>query len=673
MLPRLFGIGLTAAFCALGIARADETQQRASLGCRHASILNADYLCSSVRFTDAALELNQVYQALLHQTDISGRTRLSRELEVFISAASHDCNLSVPQTTQESAINCLVEKYRSRREEWLPRLSTDGYEEASRPVEVHLQLQLALREVRFLDPGAAIDGDYGVTTRRAIALYQASEGIGASVPGVLDDRTAEHLLARPNQPINILRVEAELEVDITWPEIPASNGPMRIWIGWNGSAGNCDDCLSIFADGVIDRQASARLDAILRNNDEISALGNYRRTIYLNSPGGNIDAALELGRTIRRWGLNTVVAASLPVDLYEEAAAVHASEQPVNVQRGRLERFHRRLARINREEREGAPQFPVPGICSSACFFAFLGGVGRAVDVQRGVNQLGRIRVHQFAQPGQQTDAQEALIVAQRTTARLANYITQMGADAGSLILGASTPARELRTLTVQEMSRYRITTTRSDYVSDWSIQFLTGNDLAVVADFSLSSRQISHAVICHTNPTGEREVRFAIGLRDPFQRRMQHRAFMMKFSSESPTSQSGPPPRAFLRFLDESTVRKIIDYNIRARRGDFDGLDWPVTEDREFDEAEDALFVDMLNSRSYSYLVFRLPRDSVERIRTGALAGYSYDEMFVTTEFGGGMGGRGPQALRLTGPWHISPRTRIHDIIGVIVTACRQ
>jgi hypothetical protein len=551
-------------------------------------------------------------------------------------------------------------------------LSADGHEEANRPIEVHLQLQALLRDAGFLESGAVIDGTFGANTRRAIALYQASEGIGASVPGVLDDRTAEMLMMRPRTLPNIRRSERP-SLRIAWPDLPSLNAPMRIWAGWNGSAGNCDDCQYIFAEGIIDAQAASRLDALLRGNSELAAQGYYRRTLYLHSAGGNVDAAIDLGRTIRRWRLDTAVAVSVPFDLYSDTAEALSDDQSVDVRREQATRFQRRLARLSRSEREdGGVQVPVPGSCSSACFFAFLGGVNRTTLVELNSSQIGRVRVHQFTHPSRQSSSLDAFTVAQQTTARLASFITQMGADSGSLILAAAVPTTELRTLSRAELQRYRITTDIPDQSSDWSIQWITNQDLAAVSDFTLDSRQMSHAIICHTNSEGQREVRFAVGLRDPFRRYMSERDYLLR---ESTGIDSTIDPRGFFRgsyltFLREREVSNIVSYNSRPRDDELGSLEWPV-EDREFHQSEDAPIVDMINVRHYTYLVFRLPSGTFDGIRTSVIVGYNYMESHITTNFGGGMGLRGPRSMDLTGPWHLSPQHRARETFSIIANAC--
>ena len=59
----------------------------------------------------------------------------------------------------------------------------------------------------------------------------------------------------------------------------------------------------IYAEGEIDEAAPQRLEKLIEKL-RIPPLSD----VYFNSPGGNVIAALELGRLIRRNGLNTHVA-----------------------------------------------------------------------------------------------------------------------------------------------------------------------------------------------------------------------------------------------------------------------------------------------------------------------------------------------------------------------------
>lgn len=75
------------------------------------------------------------------------------------------------------------------------------------------------------------------------------------------------------------------------------------------SGGNCSTCAWIAADGEIaEGDAQALLNYIETNEIE------YQKLIRINSPGGNVAAAIELGTLIRERGMHVVVARTLEYD-----------------------------------------------------------------------------------------------------------------------------------------------------------------------------------------------------------------------------------------------------------------------------------------------------------------------------------------------------------------------
>jgi hypothetical protein len=115
-----------------------------------------------------------------------------------------------------------------------------------------------------------------------------------------------------------------------------------------GTAGN----QWIVADGEITAATPDEFATFLKTEDvKIGA----RIEVYLDSPGGSLLAGIKLGEIIRRYGLGTRVASTVPL----------------NIGSGSF-----------KFETDGA------GNCYSACSFAFLGGKWRiAVDQSIGVHQ----------------------------------------------------------------------------------------------------------------------------------------------------------------------------------------------------------------------------------------------------------------------------------------------
>ena len=119
--------------------------------------------------------------------------------------------------------------------------------------------------------------------------------------------------------------------------------------------------------------------------------------VRLNSPGGNLVGGIALGEAFRTEGFATEVGSSKPYP------------NPIN---------------------GGLPLFEeAPGVCASACAYAFLGGTARTLDPN------SRLGFHQFftasalTAPAAKLFSGQDLDATQRLTAALVLYIVQMGVD----------------------------------------------------------------------------------------------------------------------------------------------------------------------------------------------------------------------------------------------------
>lgn len=126
------------------------------------------------------------------------------------------------------------------------------------------------------------------------------------------------------------------------------------------------------------------------------------KLVTFNSNGGNTYKSFELGRLIRRLGLDTV------------------------------------QLRSNN--------------CESACAFAFMGGVNRNA-------QPGSIGIHQSAFTSKDIETDVAVIAIQLLVADIVAYHTEMGIDPSILHLMMSTPNSDIRYLSVDEMVRFKMIT----------------------------------------------------------------------------------------------------------------------------------------------------------------------------------------------------------------------
>jgi hypothetical protein len=221
------------------------------------------------------------------------------------------------------------------------------------------------------------------------------------------------------------------------------------------SGGNCDTCYWIAADGVIERDTADNLKAFL-GYDGVTPMPGIR--IHLNSPGGDLIGGVLLGQTIREIQLNTAVSTSVTQEVWRDNLHVALPEKDPHSE------------------------------CSSACVFAFIGGVNRYASKNTppdevGFRDLGQLGVHQFYD-AEALDDPEVLsrsakdaIFDQLLISRLLRHLNQMGVSAELLQLASQTPPTDMHFLTEDELTR-----TRSD---SWSVRdlFIRGyrNGVAIV------------------------------------------------------------------------------------------------------------------------------------------------------------------------------------------------
>lgn len=150
--------------------------------------------------------------------------------------------------------------------------------------------------------------------------------------------------------------------------------------------------------GSIDPGSSRRFAA------EITARGEYVRTVSLDSPGGSLDDAMAMARLVREKGFGTEVA-------------------------------------------DGA-------ICASSCPLVLAGGVERSVGARAAVG------LHQFYAAGRPgTAPEQAMADAQVTTARISRLLIELDIDPALWLHALDTPPRALYYLSAEELRRYRLVT----------------------------------------------------------------------------------------------------------------------------------------------------------------------------------------------------------------------
>jgi hypothetical protein len=185
---------------------------------------------------------------------------------------------------------------------------------------------------------------------------------------------------------------------------------------------------NIILSGEIDAGAQARVAKALKQT------GNDGADVFLDSPGGNLLAGMQLGRILRDAGVNTYVGS---------------------------------VAADNEHKFAGKPGIKlVPGGCYSACSLAFLGGVYRyAIDG----SQYG---VHRFSNPSGATA--NDLDAAQVVSAAIGNFIRDMDVNPGLFDLMASQGKDGIRIQTKSELNRFNVVNNGRKR-PEWTIEAIEG------------------------------------------------------------------------------------------------------------------------------------------------------------------------------------------------------
>ncbi|WP_019954177.1 COG3904 family protein [Yoonia vestfoldensis] len=158
----------------------------------------------------------------------------------------------------------------------------------------------------------------------------------------------------------------------------------------------------LMMNGAIDPDDPARLTAYLDTLDTVPA------TVAINSPGGSVDAALQIGAALRAQALNTLI---------------------------------------------------LPGMaCLSACPYMLAGGV------ERHVSATGAVGLHQhyYETPGYMP-VFFAVENIQRGQGETMRYLIEMGIDPGVMVHGLSTPPDEIYVLVESELIETRLATDMID------------------------------------------------------------------------------------------------------------------------------------------------------------------------------------------------------------------
>jgi len=204
--------------------------------------------------------------------------------------------------------------------------------------------------------------------------------------------------------------------------------PMRFTLFADGSLETCAATCRplIAASGMITADSSRQFITFVRDNALQAVRGGQAgATVVLESDGGSVLGALDLGRAIRRFGFATTVG---------RVVDRHAA---TSVRYGDV---------ISHAD------------CQSMCSFVLLGGV------QRHVPPDARVLVHQIWLGDRREDAvaanytAEDLVVVQRDIGAILQYTTEMGGDVELVALSLKVPPWEpMRALTREELRRVKL------------------------------------------------------------------------------------------------------------------------------------------------------------------------------------------------------------------------
>lgn len=246
----------------------------------------------------------------------------------------------------------------------------------------------------------------------------------------------------------------------TWtdPKIFSDDlSPMRFAVVRSNAIGcepNCPEWIS--AEGAIEAGTPAQLKRVLKT------LGRRKLPIIVNSPGGNVDAALQLGRIIRKNKLDIAVGTTKFSDCWPGMKDCRANDG------------------------KGAAYFGIASdggaMCNSACPLMFAGGVGRVVGgwAYLGVHQITTTHfrtTRQYRTTYRVVRGKKYKITTETVTQdnvgyktyemskaierRLSAYLREMGVERGVLDRMKATPASDIRQIALDDMLTMKLVTSR--------------------------------------------------------------------------------------------------------------------------------------------------------------------------------------------------------------------
>jgi hypothetical protein len=235
------------------------------------------------------------------------------------------------------------------------------------------------------------------------------------------------------------------------------NAPMDF--KYTGNGGNIKGSDWIAAEGTITADTPNRFKAFLVKTIARNTF------VQFNSPGGNLVAALKLGEMIRAAHLDTSVGRTV----------------------------------FNQDG--GMWSGVLPGVCVSACAYAFLGGEMRVV----GESELG---VHQFYdnraldEPEKKAFSAIDVSIDQVLGGLVLDYVLRMGVDAGLVSLAERTSPWEMHYLTSVELKNFRVANT-SFTDTGWKIEARSGGAMLMITSTYSTRPPVTMTLVCRRGKAG--------------------------------------------------------------------------------------------------------------------------------------------------------------------------
>lgn len=233
----------------------------------------------------------------------------------------------------------------------------------------------------------------------------------------------------------------------------ASAEPMTFQPGGNDT--RCRECAFIQASGEFVDDTPHVFERFLDSAPDYAP-----KRVRLNSLGGSLQAGIRLGEIFRARGIVTEVGSD-------------------------------RVDPVLRPGFGGRASSRTPGVCASACAYAFFGGIERVLD------EGSKLGVHRFysknalAQPAEKIFTGHDLDDTQKITAALVLYLVNMGVDARVVALAATAGPDEVYWINLEEARDLRVTYEPRAW-KPWRLEPYRGGAIAISETNDRTKRMVA-------------------------------------------------------------------------------------------------------------------------------------------------------------------------------------